>query len=132
MDDTCSICIQEFQAGQRVVRIRCRHICHVECWTQVTTRMEHVGQAHPQRPNCRGSGQIIAIWNYVDDTYLTQPGAPNLLTVAQPAAEHELTTPRSMATEYHFGTPDSHASVAMSESPWVFDHSRNLVVVPGT
>ena len=131
-NDTCSICIQEFQAGQRVVRIRCRHIFHGECWTQVTTRMEHLGQAYPQCPNCRGSGQIIAIWNYVDDTYLTQPGAPNLLTVAQPAAEHELITPRSMATEYHFGTPDSHASVAMSESPWIYDHSRNLIVLPST
>ena len=34
----------------------------------------------PDCPNCRGQGIIIALWNYIDASLVTQPGAPNLWT----------------------------------------------------
>ena len=34
----------------------------------------------PDCPNCRGQGSIIALWNYIDPSQVTQPGATNLWT----------------------------------------------------
>ena len=34
----------------------------------------------PDYPNCRGQGTIIALWNYIDPSLVTQPGATNLRT----------------------------------------------------
>ena len=31
---TCTICIQEFSADQRVIRLMCRHVFHGDCWTR--------------------------------------------------------------------------------------------------
>ena len=32
MDDTCSICRESFEHGQRVCRHSCRHVFHAACW----------------------------------------------------------------------------------------------------
>ena len=34
MDETCSICQEEFQHGQRVCRLSCRHMFHSTCWVR--------------------------------------------------------------------------------------------------
>ena len=34
----------------------------------------------PDCPNCRGQGTTIALWNYIDPSLVTQPGATNLWT----------------------------------------------------
>ena len=38
------------------------------------------GDDDPGCPNCRGQGTIIALWNYIGPTLVTQPGATNLWT----------------------------------------------------
>ena len=110
---TCTVCIQEFESGQRVIRLLCRHIFHGECWTRLTMAADPgSGATVPDCPNCRGLGQLIAMWDYVDPNELTQPGIPNMLaepTTQMPAevAHIEIITPRSVHTEYHWGTPQS-------------------------
>ena len=80
---TCTICQEELEDGERVVRLRCRHIFHAECW-MLAVVINHGapldGDDGPECPNCRGQGTIIALWNYIDANQVTQPGAANLWT----------------------------------------------------
>ena len=98
---TCTICIQEFGAGQRVIRLTCRHVFHGDCWTRLM--MSEPSATSIECPNCRGPGHLIAMWNYIDPLELTQPGAPNLLYMAD-------THPNAMPSGY--GTPNSTATAA--------------------
>ena len=73
----CSICTERFDEGERVCRLRCRHMFHSACWERVMriagTRNEASG--NPFRddcPNCRGQGAMIAVWEYVDPDLLRQ------------------------------------------------------------
>ena len=79
---TCTICQEEFEDGERVVRLRCRHIFHSSCWmsAMVSHGAPLESDSDPDCPNCRGQGTIIALWNYIDASLVTQPGAPNLWT----------------------------------------------------
>lgn len=101
---------------------------------------------YPDCPNCRGRGRVIAMWDFLglDPTLTTQPGAPNFLnvhvarqSVVPPRMpEVDSATPRSMQTEYHFGTPDSHASRDI-DPPWVTHGLRTrgsnyMMVLPST
>ena len=72
---TCTICQEELEHGQRVVRLRCRHVFHSDCWM---SGMLAVNEDQPDCPNCRGQGSIIAMWDYIGSDHITQPGAPNL------------------------------------------------------
>ena len=78
---TCTICQEEFEDGERV-RLRCRHIFHSECW--MSAMVKHGAPLEsdddPDCPNCRGQGTIIALWNYIDPSLVTRPGATNLWT----------------------------------------------------
>ena len=75
----CSICHNDFEDGERVCRLRCRHMFHSECWEPV---MRLAGTPNPAAggdsrfrddcPNCRGQGAIIAVWDYVDPELITQ------------------------------------------------------------
>ena len=79
---TCTICQEELADGERVVRLRCRHVFHAECW--MSAMVNHGAPLErnddPDCPNCRGQGNIIALWNYIDPSQVTQPGATNLWT----------------------------------------------------
>jgi len=108
---TCTICDQLFAAGERVCRLRCRHIFHTECWDRYMTHTNmSTDQFHGDCPNCRGRGDVIAIWNFIDPELVTQYG-PNGVQVSNDLGVEqsiEMTTPRSMVTDYPFGTPQSH------------------------
>ncbi len=75
----CSICRENFEDGERVCRLRCRHMFHSACWEQVMsfagTPNEAAGgntRFRDDCPNCRGQGALIAVWEYVDPDLLTQ------------------------------------------------------------
>ena len=61
-DRICSICLCEFEAGDAVCRLVCRHLFHVECWHNllVTNPEDRIFC-----PNCRGPGRTIARFRYV-------------------------------------------------------------------
>ena len=84
---TCTICQEELIDGERVVRLRCRHVYHSGCWMSAMLNHGALIRANPRErnddpdcPNCRGQGSIIALWNYIDPNLVTQPGATNLWT----------------------------------------------------
>ena len=66
-------------------------------------------------PNCRGGATLIAIWNFIGPRPDPTQGQPNLLQqglgynngVPDPNIITSITTPRSMVTDYDFGTPQS-------------------------
>jgi len=110
---TCTVCIQEFVAGERVIRLLCRHVFHGTCWSRLTLSTDpSSATSFPDCPNCRSLGQIIAMWDYVDPMELTQPGVPNMITeprmtVPPGVVPIEINTPRSVQTEHPWGTPSS-------------------------
>ena len=111
---TCTICIQEFIGGQRVVRLMCRHVFHGDCWTRFM--MSENTSPTIECPNCRGSGVLIAMWDYIDPLEITQPGAINLLSHMQSGRDTEPHSPT--VAESRFSTPNSNMSmvVGMSEA----------------
>ena len=128
-DDTqCSICIQEFRPGERVVRLVCGHTFHGTCLTTFHNSVrERTGETAYRCPNCRGPPQVIAIWNYLDHNIVTQTladgtVADNLLNPEEPAetqfvipaVQQALETPRSMETDFEFHSPQPH-----SQKPWL-------------
>ena len=83
-DTTCSICSDEFEHGDRVCRLSCRHVFHTQCWERAQNHNNSSTPTGPLTcPNCRGAPTIIAIWNYLDADLVTQNVgghiAPNLL-----------------------------------------------------
>ena len=62
----CSICTTNFSDGERVVRVRCRHMFHGECWHNYI--LANNATTHVECPNCRGVGTLIAIWNFIAPT----------------------------------------------------------------
>ena len=71
-------------------------------------------------PNSRAGTTVTAIWHFIGDRPDPTQGQPNLindepniLNVGTISGEVEftgMTTPRSVVTEYEFGTPDSSVS----------------------
>ena len=111
----CNICLSRFEAGERVIRVRCRHMFHAECWQDLCRNSEprlNATNLIPDCPNCRGPGHVIASWWYISILDVTQPGQDNLLTREFPGADPRVfeteylnvQTPRSVATE-SIGTP---------------------------
>ena len=67
-DESCSICQAEFQHGERVCRLACRHMFHRECWERyMSTPPLDFAEPTTARscPNCRGAGTVIAEWTYI-------------------------------------------------------------------
>ena len=80
-DEECSLCLEQFRPGARVCRLACRHMFHADCWENYLRgdrRIEDpLGGSRPIElpnscPNCRGAGTLIAVWNYIDPTLVTQ------------------------------------------------------------
>ena len=123
---SCTVCIQDFEHGQRVVRLRCRHVFHGDCWMAV--HLAHNARAMPRNslratevgptecPNCRGVGEIIALWDYIDPEHVTQPGAVNRLVgdgldqLRGRPSEQGTPTPTRQNSESQWGTPESNSS----------------------
>ena len=61
-DMACALCQCEFQHNERILRIVCRHIFHVQCWLDLLVASDN-GRA--VCPNCRGGGRVIARFNFV-------------------------------------------------------------------
>ena len=119
-DRTCTICLSDFEHGQRVLRLRCRHVFHTECWErQLYNWRERSTVLHPECPNCRGVGNVIAVWKYLDPSLLTQPGAPNemfrptappLSALSRSRRQSTPGTPESATDASEYGTPASTSS----------------------
>lgn len=131
--DKCMLCQELFSAGDAVLRLVCRHVYHVTCWTNF---MIHGERLHC--PMCRG---IVARYN------IPRPGVrPD--PEAEPEMQTPVTTPRSGLTGERFniftppprhtreegeGTPvfspeatcDSHAGVFRNKHHR--NHRRRLV-----
>ena len=73
-NNTCTICVEAFVAGERVCRLLCRHVFHAICWQRNSLNV-----VDPVCANCRGLGQMIAIWDYIDVSLVTQAGVANHL-----------------------------------------------------
>ncbi len=84
MDTSCSICLEDFVRGEHVVRLRCHHLFHTDCWTE-----QLVADQRPTCPNCRGTGTVIARFRFIMPDPGTPPGTP------QPPTPREFGTPES-------------------------------------
>ena len=92
MNTSCSICMDEFVRGEPVVRLRCHHVFHANCWTE-----QLVAEERPACPNCRGSGTVIARFRFI----MPDPGTPP-------------TPPPASDTPREYGTPES----GQAAYPW--------------
>ena len=102
---SCSICLEDMVEHDRVCRLRCRHVFHTQCWE----RMMHASDISTC-PICRAEAGITAIWHFIGPRPEPTQGQPNLLDVGNLAGSVQitgLTTPRSVTTDYEFGTPGS-------------------------
>ena len=117
----CSICLEEAREHDRVCRMRCGHVFHTICWEQ----LRHAGNL-PRCPNCREAATIIAIWHFIGPRPDPTQGQPNLLAVGRLDGEVQITglqTPRSLVTDYDFGTPGSEAASSSDFTYPTFAHT---------
>ena len=110
MDESCSICQEAFTHGDRVCRLSCRHMFHSACWERAQ-RTYNTSVPVPTTPlycpNCRGAGNVIAVWNYIDPSRVTQH-----------LGGYQVPNQLSANTSYHtIGTPPSHSSRSHSITP---------------
>ena len=73
----CSICTNGFMPGERVCRLRCRHMFYCQCWEDLTRAAAAQPRGQMPRirddcPNCRGRGIMLTTWEYVDPALLFQ------------------------------------------------------------
>ena len=92
-DRMCSICLEEFKGGDRVIRLVCRHLFHIHCWNDLLIRTD---EATESCPNCRGSARIAARFRYIAhpvDAYQTPaPAAPTMSANSSAASFHSVFT----------------------------------------
>ena len=93
-EESCSICAEAFRGGERVCRLRCRHMFHADCWQQYVS-VNQLREEFSNCPNCRGSGTLIAIWNYLDQGNDTQEVSGNVAEnhLEAQAMRHSIATP---------------------------------------
>ena len=102
---SCSICMEDMVEHDRVLRLRCRHCFHANCWNGMQNATSD------SCPNCRAGAEVIAIWHFIGARPDPTQGQPNLLNVGRIDGEVDiqtLATPRSLATDCEFGMPSSH------------------------
>ena len=88
-DRMCSICLEEFEGGDRVLRLACRHLFHIHCWNDLLIRTD---EATESCPNCRGSARIAARFRYI---------APPVVAYQEPNDAAPTMTTNSSATSFH-------------------------------
>ena len=60
---TCTICEQDYRDNEELVRLRCRHTFHEECWSTAV-----IHDAGMECPTCRGIGEVTATFRFVEPT----------------------------------------------------------------
>ena len=96
---SCSICTELFLSGERVLRLVCRHMFHIECWHNM---LIHSEEETERCPNCRGSARVISRFPFV---------APS------EAEHHQISTPPAASSRAP--SNDSHLSFASASAfPW--------------
>jgi len=79
-DYTCSMCLQDYRPNDIVTRLQCGHVHHRQCWVGFCANRQQQGQ-EACCPLCRGAGNAIASWPYVQPGLLIQPGVVNWAVV---------------------------------------------------
>jgi hypothetical protein len=69
-ENVCALCITEYLQGERVLRLTCRHMFHIECWNNMVHANESQTNATGRGrdvccPNCRGGGRVVARFRYI-------------------------------------------------------------------
>ena len=135
MDDSCSICQHAFEHGQRVCRLSCRHMFHAECWGAAQGVAARDARVHTRCPNCRGAGTLIAIWDFIDPSRVTQllqgVPVPNLLTSG--ASFHSMSTPMltpRSARSWHTTSGGSEPTEPRGSSYYASDHFHAQTRLP--
>lgn len=126
---TCSICLDDYQERERVVRLRCRHVFHSSCWEGMRS------MADPTCPNCRGSAEIIAVWNFIGPRPDPSQGQPNLFiagSIDGTVDINTMVTPRSMVTDYEFTTPEGGRPTSHHTTPGRSDTEQSYPIFPST
>ncbi|CAE7335652.1 HRD1B [Symbiodinium sp. CCMP2592] len=127
-DTMCSLCQEEFGAGESVVRLVCRHLFHTHCWTSYLVHEE----ARMQCPNCRGSTRIIARFNYVSHSATGTPhppaspgGSSNASRGGQGTQEYPLTPPgRTPDPSVHTPSPFRDANPAAGQDDAEYEDAQ--------
>ena len=106
-EDTCALCKESYEGGESLLRLVCRHVYHVDCWTQY---MVH-GPAL-QCPICRGGCHVVARYRhprYQRDTSQHASSEP----------QRPETPPRATVSHESFNifTPPRQQSAIPSNSP---------------
>ena len=106
-EDTCALCKESYEGGESLLRLVCRHVYHVDCWTQY---MVH-GPAL-QCPICRGGCHVVARYrhpHYQRDTSQHASSEP----------QRSETPPRATVSHESFNifTPPRQQSAVASNSP---------------
>ena len=110
-DNACSICQQEYEHNDQVVRLPCRHVFHLECYDEYVSR----SGIEPTCPNCRGSGEVIARWAYVSET--TRNQQPEVVATSDIPNE-ENTPPATSRSGTTFHTPATDNDDFNVHFPW--------------
>ena len=89
-DRICTICLEEFEQDDRVVRLICRHLFHIHCWNDVLISTR---ESLEECPNCRGSARISARFRYIAppvEAYVPPPtgSAPTVHPINTPAGSN--------------------------------------------
>jgi len=110
-DNACSICQQEFEHHDQVVRLPCRHVFHLSCYDEYVSRSSEQATC----PNCRGSGEVIARWAYLLETDQEQHQGAEGPPESPPEVQTPPATSRSGTT---FHTPATDHDDANVHFPW--------------
>ena len=107
----CSICQVEFRNADGVLRLPCRHIFHQTCFDEYVARSDGPVSC----PNCRGSGEVVASWQFVSEAraQASEQTAAQPQATAQPTATE--TPPATSRSSTSFHTPATDVDVAF---PW--------------
>lgn len=104
--DTCPLCRDRFEPGESALRLACRHIYHVECWT------EHM--CHSEQLSCpvrRGGCHIVARYRVPDGMEAAQVQQE----LSRPVTPDRQTNRATDA--FNIFTPPGRAPRVNSESP---------------
>ena len=102
-DRICAICQTRFVGRERVIRLRCRHMFHAQCWLDlaISRPRQEEGTAPTELscPNCRGPGDVIASWPFIPASHGLPTGVANDLVPNFPGAVFPPPAPEQVEQE---------------------------------
>ena len=109
--DTCPLCCEKMEANESVLRLVCKHLYHVECWTSYLCHGEQL-----TCPVCRGSCHVIARFRVPADT----DGPQRPQEASRPVTPDQTgRRDRELPDTFNIFTPPGRAPRINSESPEV-------------